>query len=188
LHKKFSQLFFDSKLSDKFWPTQVHFPVISQKIARKQSTYPLHPIIPNNVCTTCLTAAAGTELASAYSTNTVIIFFVKRALQRYCCPLLTLELSMGQAVAYCPKFLTAALRGGLNLLSVSMWLTIFQYQLKIISLASYSLGQKHNHLFAHLQVINLWLFGIPYHLRSLYSDLEGSFRISYSPVRYSIIP
>jgi len=62
----------------------------------------------NNVCTSCLTAAAGTELASAYSLSSVIIFLNKRALQRYCCPILTPELSLGQAFAHCPIFLTAA--------------------------------------------------------------------------------
>ena len=31
----------------------------------------LRPIIPNNACTPCITAAAGTELAGAYSLSTV---------------------------------------------------------------------------------------------------------------------
>lgn len=116
----------------------------------KQSTYPLHPIMTNNVCTPCITAAAGTELASAYSTNIVIIFFVKRALQRYCCPFLTRELSLGQAFAHCPIFLTAALRGSLNLVSVPMWLAVLPYQLKIISLCKLLPYQLLNFTFANL--------------------------------------
>jgi hypothetical protein len=63
----------------------------------------------NNVYTPCVTAAAGTELASVNSLNTVIIFFNKRGLQRCCCHFLTLELLSGHAVAHCPIFPTAAL-------------------------------------------------------------------------------
>src|SRR6059036_525772 len=43
-------------------------------------TRPLRPIIPNNARTLCITAAAGTELAGASSTGTVIIFPVERSL------------------------------------------------------------------------------------------------------------
>ena len=49
---------------------------------KKPPTDSLRPIIPNNTCILCLTAAAGTELADAYSSNTVIFFFFeKRSLQ-----------------------------------------------------------------------------------------------------------
>ena len=37
-------------------------------------THPLRPVIPSNACTLRITAAAGTELAGAYSYYTVIIF------------------------------------------------------------------------------------------------------------------
>lgn len=43
-------------------------------------SYALHPIIPNNASPFCITAAAGTELARTYSSNTVIIVFEKRIL------------------------------------------------------------------------------------------------------------
>ncbi len=36
-------------------------------------TRPLRPVIPINACTLCITAAAGTELAGAYSAGTVIV-------------------------------------------------------------------------------------------------------------------
>jgi hypothetical protein len=42
-------------------------------------TSPLRPIIPNNACPLRLTAAAGTELAGAYSPGTVNPTFTKRA-------------------------------------------------------------------------------------------------------------
>ncbi len=42
----------------------------------------LRPIIPDNACILRITAAAGTELADAYSSGTVILFFPeKRGLQ-----------------------------------------------------------------------------------------------------------
>jgi len=104
----------------------------------------------NNVCTPCVTAAAGTELASAYSLSNVIIFLNKRVLQRQRCPFLTRKLSLGHAFAHCPKFLTAALRGSLNLVSVPMWLIILQYQLKIISLSKLLSYQQHNPTNANL--------------------------------------
>ncbi|GJT30929.1 hypothetical protein Tco_0911204 [Tanacetum coccineum] len=71
--------------------------------------YALHPIISDNACILCITAAAGTELANAYSPDTVIAsspgkevydpwaFYLHAALLR-------------QAFAYCGKFPTAASR------------------------------------------------------------------------------
>ena len=49
----------------------------------KNSTYLSHTlaVIPSNACTLRITAAAGTELAGAYSLDTVIIFSNKRSLQ-----------------------------------------------------------------------------------------------------------
>ncbi len=41
----------------------------------------LRPIIPDNACILRITAAAGTELADAYSSSTVIIFLEKRGLR-----------------------------------------------------------------------------------------------------------
>ncbi len=41
----------------------------------------LRPVIPRNAWTLRMTAAAGTELAGAYSLETVIIFSNKRGLQ-----------------------------------------------------------------------------------------------------------
>ncbi|KAJ4731560.1 hypothetical protein LUZ62_010479, partial [Rhynchospora pubera] len=83
----------------------------------------LRPIIPDNACILCITAAAGTELADAYSSDTVIAssprkevydpwaFFLHAALLR-------------QAFAHCGKFLTAASRRSLGRVSVPVWLII----------------------------------------------------------------
>jgi|FLOH01.1.fsa_nt_gi hypothetical protein len=43
-------------------------------------TRPLRPVIPSNACTLRITAAAGTELAGAYSWATVIFLTHKRSL------------------------------------------------------------------------------------------------------------
>lgn len=47
------------------------------------------------------------------------------------------EVSLDQAFANCPKFLTADLRRSLGHISVPMWLAVFPYQLKIISLVGF---------------------------------------------------
>ncbi len=44
-------------------------------------TRPLRPVIPNNASSPRITAAAGTKLAGAYSSGTVIIVPDKSALQ-----------------------------------------------------------------------------------------------------------
>ncbi|KAM0066935.1 putative photosystem antenna protein [Helianthus debilis subsp. tardiflorus] len=89
-------------------------------------------------CILCITAAAGTELADAYSPDTVIAsspgkevhdpwaFYLHAALLR-------------QAFAYCGKFPTAASRRSLGRVSVPVWLIILSDQLLIISLVSYYL-------------------------------------------------
>ncbi|KAL8524882.1 hypothetical protein ACS0TY_014486 [Phlomoides rotata] len=93
----------------------------------------LRPIIPDNACILCLTAAAGTELADAYSPDTVIAsspgkevhdpwaFYLPAALLR-------------QAFAHCGKFPTAASRRSLGRVSVPVWLIILSDQLLIIAL------------------------------------------------------
>nr|GEU94338.1 carotenoid cleavage dioxygenase 1 [Tanacetum cinerariifolium] len=95
----------------------------------------LRPIIPDNACILCITAAAGTELADAYSPDTVIAsspgkevydpwaFYLHAALLR-------------QAFAHCGKFPTAASRRSLGRVSVPVWLIILSDQLLIIALDS----------------------------------------------------
>src|ERR1035437_4659982 len=47
----------------------------------KPPTHPLRPIIPNNACPPRITAAAGTKLAGASSSGTVIIVPIERSLR-----------------------------------------------------------------------------------------------------------
>ena len=57
------------------WAQGFHTPLI------EPPTRALRPVIPINVRSLRITAAAGTELAGSYSSGTVIIFPDKRALQ-----------------------------------------------------------------------------------------------------------
>ncbi|GJU55765.1 hypothetical protein Tco_1229479 [Tanacetum coccineum] len=105
---------------------------------KKSELYALRPIIPDNACILCITAAAGTELADAYSPDTVIAsspgkevydpwaFYLHAALLR-------------QAFTHCGKFPTAASRRSLGRVSVPVWLIILSDQLLIIALVSYYL-------------------------------------------------
>ncbi|KAL0284832.1 UNVERIFIED_CONTAM: ATP synthase subunit alpha, chloroplastic [Sesamum radiatum] len=103
---------------------------------KKPPTDALRPIIPDNACILCLTAAAGTELADAYShvipsspgkeVHDPWAFYLHAALLR-------------QAFAHCGKFPTAAYRRSLGRVSVPVWLIILSDQLLIIALVSYCL-------------------------------------------------
>ena len=93
-------------------------------------------MIPDNACILRITAAAGTELADAYSIGTVRFssllkevywpqpFFPHAALLRQGCP-------------HCGKFPTAASRRSLGRVSVPVWLIILSDQLLIVALVSY---------------------------------------------------
>ncbi len=95
-------------------------------------------MIPNNACTLCLTAAAGTELAGASFRGTV------RHAGYYplCASFLPTELYdpktfithaalLRQAFAHCAKFPTAASRRSLGRVSVPVWLIILSDQLSV---------------------------------------------------------
>ncbi|KAF3557596.1 hypothetical protein F2Q69_00016592 [Brassica cretica] len=73
---------------------------------KKPPTDALRPIIPDNACILCITAAAGTELADAYSPDTVIASSLGKEVQ---------DPSLGRV-------------------SVPVWLIILSDQLLIIAL------------------------------------------------------
>ena len=104
-------------------------------------TRALRPVIPNNVCTLCLTAAAGTELAGASFGGTVI--------EPDCSPgpysslptvlydpktFITHAALLRQAFAHCARFPTAASRRSLDRVSVPVWLFILSDQLPVLAL------------------------------------------------------
>src|SRR3569623_1149614 len=100
-------------------------------------------MIPSNVCTLRITAAAGTELAGACKGGTV-----KRR-RYYLRPVSSLPTELydpkafithaawlGQACAHCPIFPTAASRRSLDRVSVPVWLIILSDQLPVFALVS----------------------------------------------------
>ncbi|KAL2225196.1 UNVERIFIED_CONTAM: hypothetical protein Sindi_3011000 [Sesamum indicum] len=100
---------------------------------KKPPTDALRPIIPDNACILCLTAAAGTELADAYSPDTVIASSPGKRSSRPVAFYLHAAL-LRQAFAHCGKFPTAASRRSLGRVSVPVWLIILSDQLLIIAL------------------------------------------------------
>ena len=126
------------------------------------STYPLHPVIPNNVCTPRITAAAGTKLADAYSLDTVIYSSLEKEVYGPQSFILHATL-LRQAFAHCGKFLTAASRRSLGRVSAPMWLLILSDQLLINALVSHYLTNKlirRGLLFRHILNKILLLFSI----------------------------
>ncbi len=94
-------------------------------------------MIPSNASPLRITAAAGTKLAGAYSSGTVIIFPDKSALQPKA--FITHAAWLDQAFAHCPIFPTAASRRSLGRVSVPVWLIILSDQLLIVALVSHYL-------------------------------------------------
>ena len=93
----------------------------------------LRPIIPDNACIPRITAAAGTELADAYSSDTVRTSSLRKGVYDPQAFLLHAAL-LRQAFAHCGKFLTAASRRSLGRVSVPVWLIVLSDQLLIIAL------------------------------------------------------
>ena len=101
-------------------------------------------MIPSNVCTLRLTAAAGTELAGASSrfgqspktcSYSVTVVYDPRAFILH-------AVSLRQAFAHCGRFSTAASRRSLGSVSVPVWRIILSDPLAIIALVSRYLTNK----------------------------------------------
>ena len=102
-------------------------------------THPLNPVIPDNARTLRITAAAGTELAGAYSSGTVSCFRRNKFLPRL--KLFTTQRAfikhagwLDQASAHCPIFLTAASRRSRVRVSVPVWGATLSRPLLIVGL------------------------------------------------------
>ena len=98
-------------------------------------------MIPDNACIPRITAAAGTELADAYSSSTVRTSFLRKEVYR---PksFIPHAVLLRQAFAHCGKFLTAASRRSLGRVSVPVWLIVLSNQLLIVALVSLYLTNK----------------------------------------------
>ncbi len=104
-------------------------------------THPLNPINPDNACTLRITAAAGTELAGAYSIGTLNFprkgSFVPDQKQFTTQKAFFLHAAwLGQSLVHCPIFPTAASRRSLVRISVPVWGTFLSEPLPIIVLVS----------------------------------------------------
>ena len=102
-------------------------------------TDPLNPINPDNACTLRITAAAGTELAGAYSYSTFSYSHESRfiPIQKKFTTHRAVVLHAGwldQALTHCPIFLTAASRRSLVRVSVPVWGITLSGPLRIVDL------------------------------------------------------
>ena len=99
-------------------------------------------MIPNNACLLCITAAAGTELAEAYSRldplNRVLAglaFFTSKEV--YIPKDFVLHAALlRQAFAHCGRFVTAAIRRCPGSVSVPMWPYNLSVRLPVVALVS----------------------------------------------------
>src|SRR3990172_8182251 len=117
-------------------------------------------MIPNNACPLRITAAAGTELAGASSSGTVMpadylpagdsshstgfydptAFIIHAALLR-------------QGFPHCARFLTAASRRRLDRVSVPVWPDTLSGRLPIVALVGHYPTNKRDRMWAHLPAI-----------------------------------
>ncbi len=102
---------------------------------------------PDNACILRITAAAGTELADAYSYSTVSSAHVRKFLpvkkQFTTHSAVILHAAwLGQTCVHCPIFLTAASRRSLVRVSVPVWGIILSDPLVIVALVSRYLTNK----------------------------------------------
>ena len=123
-------------------------------------THPLNPINPDNARILRITAAAGTELADAYSSGTFktvrvlpVIPWQKKFTTRRASILHAAWL--GQGSPHCPIFLTAASRRSLVRVSVPVWGTVLSDPLAIVDLVG---RYPANYLIARMPIQRLWIF------------------------------
>ena len=142
-------------------------------------------MIPDNACIPRITAAAGTELADAYSSSTVRTSFLRKEVYR---PksFIPHAVLLRQAFAHCGKFLTAASRRSLGRVSVPVWLIILSNQLLIVALVSHYLTNKliRCELILEQKTISplgIWRFSIRFQM--LFSS-QGQILTCYAPVRH----
>ncbi len=93
-------------------------------------------MIPDNACILRITAAAGTELADAYSSGTARSSSLRKEVYNPKA-FLPHAVLLRQAFAHCGKFPTAASRRSLGRVSVPVWLLILSDQLLIAALVGF---------------------------------------------------
>ena len=98
-------------------------------------------MIPDNTCILRITAAAGTELADAYSSGTVRSSSLRKEVYNPKA-FLPHAVLLRQAFAHCGKFPTAASRRSLDRVSVPVCLIVLSNQILIVALVSHYLTNK----------------------------------------------
>ena len=166
-------------------------------------THALRPIIPDNARPLCITAAAGTQLAGAFSFGTVKYYsfpsntFLPQITEFYIPKNFIIHAALlGQTFVHCRKFPTAASRRSLGRVSVPVWLFCLSAQLCIVALVSHYLTNQLMHrktIFKHSRKGLFNMQGCPSILHpvlatvsSSYPRLEGRFLTCYSPVRHQV--
>ena len=98
-------------------------------------------MIPDNARTPRITAAAGTELAGAYSPGTVKSADADNSFQAKEVynpkAVIPHAASLRQPFGHCARFPTAASRRSLGRFSVPMWLAILSDQLPVVALVGH---------------------------------------------------
>ncbi len=111
-------------------------------------TRALSPVIPNNACLSRITAAAGTELAEAFSgldqRRMVLPPLVFLALKEVYIPkeFVLHAALLRQAFAHCGRFVTAATRRCPGSVSVPMWPVNLSVRLPVVALVGRYLTNK----------------------------------------------
>ena len=133
-------------------------------------------MIPDNACTLRITAAAGTELAGAYSSNTVIVSSLRKGDYNPKAFILHAVL-LRQAFAHCGKFPTAASRRSLGRISVPVWLIILSNQLLIVALVGHYPTNKliRRKLIPRWKFFYLSAYGVLATVSSCYPPPKGRF-------------
>ena len=161
-------------------------------------THPLNPINPDNARILRITAAAGTELADAFSSDTCntlhVAYFTLRqkrfTTRRAVFPHATW---LVQSADHWPIFLTAASRRSLVRVSVPVWGTFLSEPLMIVDLVGL---YPTNYLIIRIPIFYQLIFNKYLHAQPLYYTVlvrfstgypivEGRLHTCYSPVRRS---
>eukprot|EP01039_Chlorochromonas_danica_P011484 gene11484-12850_t len=113
---------------------RIHRSIADLRLLAIPPSYALRPIIPDNTCIPCITAAAGTGLADAYSSSNVRSSSLRKEVYNSQA-FIPHAVLLCQAFAHCRIFLTAASRRSLDRVSVPVWLIILSDQLLIVALS-----------------------------------------------------
>ena len=106
-------------------------------------TDPLRPINPGNAWGLCITAAAGTELATSYSSVTVCLAASSQRKELYTPKGFFVHVtSLRQAFAHCGRFSTAASRRSMARIAVPFLGVALSRPLPVIALVSLYLANK----------------------------------------------